>query len=253
MMKSKNSKFELIPDAILVDMDNTLYPYEAAHEAGLEELEKKLSTMLPVSRVEFRDAYHTARKTIKSRLQNTASSHSRILYMQRLLETLGLGSQVLMALDLEQAYWQSFLNNAHLFDDAKDFLQDARGLGIPLINVTDLTAQIQFRKIVYFGLEGYFDCIVTSEEAGFDKPHPTIFELAIEKTQPKGSVFWMIGDNNQNDLCGARDSIGAITIQKIHRGVLRGQGENKADFEFKHYRELIKILKQSSKHKLQDE
>ena len=35
--------------------------------------------------------------------------------------------------------------------------------------VTDLTAQIQFRKIVYFGLDHYFDHMVTSERQ-YDKP-----------------------------------------------------------------------------------
>ena len=77
--------------------------------------------------------------------------------MQRMLK-LWLRSQVLLALDLEQTYWRTFLANAVLFENAKDLLDDLR-LGIPTAIVTDLTAQIQFRKVIYFGLDKYFDFI----------------------------------------------------------------------------------------------
>lgn len=120
-----------------------------------------------------------------------------------MLEIMGLGSQVLLALDFEQTYWRTFLSNAILFDDVKELLDDLRLLGIPTAIVTDLTAQIQFRKVVYFGLDQYFDYIVTSEEAGFDKPHPAPFTIALEKMRPKGNTIWMIGDNPVNDIRGA--------------------------------------------------
>ena len=42
--------------------------------------------------------------------------------MQRMLEIMGLGSQVLLALDLEQTYWRTFLGNAVLFEVLKNFL-----------------------------------------------------------------------------------------------------------------------------------
>jgi putative hydrolase of the HAD superfamily len=61
----------------------------------------------------------------------------------------------------------------------KELLDDLRRLGIPTAIVTDLTAQIQFRKVVYFGLDHYFDYIITSEEAGHDKPHQAPFKLAL--------------------------------------------------------------------------
>jgi putative hydrolase of the HAD superfamily len=68
--------------------------------------------------------------------------------MQRMLEILGLGSQVLWSLDLENTYWRTFLTNSRLFDNIKELLDDIRLLGIPTAIITDLTAQIQFRNIV---------------------------------------------------------------------------------------------------------
>ena len=167
--------------------------------------------------------------------------------MQRMLEVLGLGSQVLLALDFEQTYWRTFLSNAILFDEVKDTLDDLRLLGVPTAIVTDLTSQIQFRKIVYFGLEYYFDCIVTSEESGFDKPNESSFKLALKKLNPPGDCIWMIGDNAVNDIRGAKETIGALTFQKIHDGVIRGKDENEPDAAFKNFKELRKLIESLAK------
>lgn len=238
-MKINNKdKFEYLPDAILFDTDNTLYDYVPAHVAGMEAVTVKVIQTLSISRNDFEMAFKDARNQIKDTLGETASSHNRLLYFQRMLEIMGLGSQVLLALDFEQTYWRTFLNKALLFDDVKELLDDIRLLSIPTAIVTDLTAQIQFRKIVYFGLDHYFDFIITSEEAGFDKPNEAPFKLALNKMKPKGNNIWMIGDNPINDIQGSKNAINAVTIQKIHGDIKIGDGNNKPDAYFKDFKEL---------------
>lgn len=238
----KKERFEGLPDAILFDTDNTLYHYDPAHALAMQAVRDKVSSTLSIDPATFDQAFSQARQQVKARLKNTASSHNRLLYLQRMLEIIGLGSQVLLALDFEQTYWRTFLSNAVLFDDVKQLLDDLRILGIPTAIVTDLTAQIQFRKVVYFGLDRYFDYIVTSEEAGFDKPHLAPFEIALEKMRPKGNCVWMIGDNAVNDIHGARDKIGAVTLQKLHAGVAFGTGDNAPDASFHDFSEVRKLL-----------
>jgi putative hydrolase of the HAD superfamily len=240
---TNQSCFTRLPDAVLFDTDNTLYPYDPAHIAAQEAVKRKVMDTFSISATDFDSAFSEARKQIKTRLGQTASSHSRLLYLQRMLEIMGLGSQVLLALDFEQTYWRTFLANADLFDDVKELLDDLRLLGIPTAIVTDLTAQIQFRKVVYFGLDYYFNYIVTSEEAGFDKPHAAPFQIALEKMQPKGDCIWMIGDNPVNDIRGGREQINAITLQKLHDGVILGDGINVPDASFKEFKELRALLK----------
>jgi len=238
----QHEKFTHLPDAFLFDTDNTLYPYEPAHDAAMQAVKGKVVASFSISPDEFEKAYYEARSQVKNRLKNTASSHSRLLYLQRMLEIMGLGSQVLLALDFEQTYWRTFLSNAILFDGVKDLLDDIRLLGIPTAIVTDLTSQIQFRKVVYFGLDHYFDYIVTSEEAGFDKPHIAPFQLALDKMLPKGNCIWMIGDNPVNDIAGAREQINAVTLQKVHRGVEVGKHGNAPDAWFREFSELRKFI-----------
>ena len=237
-----DNKFTRLPDAILFDTDNTLYPYDPAHAAAQNAVRKKVVETFSIKEDAFDQAFKEARQQVKCRLKGTAPSHSRLLYMQRMLEIMGLGSQVLLALDFEQTYWRTFLSNAILFDEVKELLDDLRLLGIPTAIVTDLTSQIQFRKIIYFGLDSYFDCIVTSEEAGFDKPHKAPFEFALEKLRPAGDCIWMIGDDPVNDIRGAKENVNALTFQKIHHGVALGENENAPDAAFNEFKELRKFV-----------
>ena len=231
-----------LPDAFLFDLDNTLYSYDAAHTAAQEAVRHKVGRTFSMTPEAYDQAFDQAREQVKNRLKNTASSHSRLLYFQRMLEIMGLGSQVLLALDFEQTYWRTFLSHAVLFDDVKEFMDDIRLLGIPIAVVTDLTAQIQFRKIVYLGLDHCFDFIVTSEEAGCDKPHGVPFQMALEKLKPKGHCIWMIGDNPINDIKSAREQIQAVTLQKIHAGVKRGVGNEAPDASFETFADFRKYI-----------
>jgi len=241
-------RFTRLPDAILFDTDNTLYPYAPAHAAAQQAVREKVTSTLSLTGEDFDHAFQEARNQIKTRLKQTASSHNRLLYLQRMLEIMGLGSQVLLALDFEQTYWRTFLSNALLFDDVKELLDDIRALAIPTAIVTDLTAQIQFRKVVYFGLDHYFDYIVTSEEAGLDKCHAAPFPIALEKMRPKGDCIWMIGDNPINDIREARKEINAVTLQKIHEDTPVGIGESAPDAAFKNFGALRRLLIQLGEH-----
>lgn len=234
--------FTKAPDCILFDTDNTLYPYDPSHHAAMDAVRNKVIQNFSISLDEFDTAFNQAKSDVKQRLKSTASSHSRLLYMQKMLELLGLGSQVFLALDLEQTYWRTFLANSILFDGVKDFLDELRMASIPTVIVTDLTAQIQFRKMIYFGLDHYFDYIVTSEEAGADKPDPAPFKIALEKVKPKGSTIWMIGDNPVNDIQGAKEQINAITLQKLHENVVEGSGISRPDCTFTNFNELRQLL-----------
>lgn len=243
----QEQRFSRLPDAVLFDTDNTLYHYDPAHYAAQLAVKEKVVSTFSIRPDDFDKAFSEARKEIKNLLGHTASSHSRLLYLQRMLEIMGLGSQVLLALDFEQTYWRTFLSHATLFDDVKEALDDLRLLGIPTAIVTDLTAQIQFRKVVYFGLDRYFNFIVTSEEAGFDKPHEAPFQIALKKMQPKGDCIWMIGDNPVNDIQGGREKINAVTLQKIHSGVELGKLHTAPDASFKEFSELRHLIDTLSK------
>lgn len=207
--------FTTRPAAVLFDLDHTLYEYDPPHAEGMRAVREKLATSLDVTAPAFDAAFATARNAVKKRLGHTASSHSRLLYFAATVEALGYGPQPLLALDLEQTYWRTFLGTARLAAGAEDVLIELRALNIPLGLVTDLTMQIQFRKLVYFGLDRTFDAVVTSEEAGVEKVGLTPFAILMNKLRlPDGAPVWMVGDSRA-DIEGSRTALKATTIQKL--------------------------------------
>lgn len=226
------------PGLVIFDTDNTLYPYDPAHAAAIAATRAKAVQSLGITADQFDVAYHDARRQVKQQLEGTASSHSRLLYFQCMLELIGLRTQILMALDFEQTYWRVFLANAKIFEGVMELLDDLRIHGVPTAIVTDLTAQVQFRKIVYFGLDHYFDYVVTSEESGFDKPHPSPFNIVVQKVGDIQGPIWMIGDHPICDIKGARDALGASTMQKRHAGITIGAGDSEPDLIFDEFTEL---------------
>ena len=108
--------------------------------------------------------------------------------------------------------------------------------------ITDLNSQIQFRKIIFFGLEQYFDYVVTSEEAGFDKPSKAPFELALKKLDLLPNECWMIGDNLNADILGGK-KCGLTTLYKYE-----SKDESKIeniipDASFNEYSKILNLIK----------
>lgn len=164
---------------------------------------QKLYRNFSLEENKFSVVFSEARKQIKQRIGATAASHSRLLYFQRMLELLGLNAQVSLALDLEQTFWRAYLQQAELFAGVKDFIYTLRARNIAIAIVSDMTAQIQFRKLMHLDIDGLIDQIITSEETGHDKPHPSMFTLALEKLGTEPDETWMIGDDFERDVQGA--------------------------------------------------
>jgi putative hydrolase of the HAD superfamily len=222
------------PSCVLLDMDNTLYAYAPAHAAGMAAAAAAARELLNIEERAFVSTFDDARAEIKRRLGRTAASHYRLLYFQRTIERLGLASQVAAAMKLEHAYWTAFLDNARLFPEVHEFLDDLRLAGVPAVVVTDLTSEIQFRKFLLWRLDRYIDWIVTSEEAGADKPEPRIFELALAKLGGVEGPIWMVGDDVA-DIAGAKAAVGAVTFQLVQGG---GKPAAEADVVIRSFGEL---------------
>ena len=237
-----NKKFRNLPKAIIFDTDNTLYSYAPANELALKSVFTKAELLLNINRKIFEEKFKEARLEIKKRICNQASSHSRLLYFQRTIELLGFKTQLLLTLDLEQTYWRTFLQSCKLFPNVRELLDKLNNLNIQTAIITDLNSQIQFRKIIFFGLEKYFDYVVTSEEAGFDKPSKAPFELALKKLDLLPNECWMIGDNLNADVVGGKNC-GLTTLYKYE-----SKDESKIyniipDASFNEYDKVLNLIK----------
>jgi len=61
----------------------------------------------------------------------------------------------------------------------------------------------QWEKLIRLGLHHFFDKVVTSQEAGVEKPDERIFQLALDKMGCKAEKSVMIGNKFSDDISGA--------------------------------------------------
>lgn len=184
---------------ILLDIDNTLYPYKDSHEAGLKAAFGLIESHFKVEKPIISDAYLKSREVVHLKLAGTAASHNRMLYFQKMLERLELPSTS-FTLEVYEAYWVNFLHEMTPFNGVYELLEKYKNR---ICLVTDLTAHIQHRKIKKLNLDKHIDTVVTSEEAGHEKPHPVMFNLALEKLKCSREEVCMIGDSFKKDVIGA--------------------------------------------------
>jgi len=186
----------------LIDLDDTLYDYNQAHGQALQTTVTWLMDQLSLPREQVEELYHSARQEINTELEGQAASHSRLLYFQRLCEKIKY-SRFSLALEAEDRYWSMFLSSMKLRQGALPLLRGLKENKIPCVVVTDLTAQIQLRKLVRLGLEELVTAVVSSEEAGKEKPTTRIFLQACGKISVAPGEAFMVGDSYQRDIEGA--------------------------------------------------
>jgi len=230
-----------IPKFVFFDLDNTLYSYDQAHRPAEEALISFLANNLRLGTVKTGNDFEGAREIVKNRLADTASSHSRLLYINEFLNQNGIISRPAFALSAEQVYWSAFLSNMYLFEGVQDFLTLLRMRACKTILVTDLTSAIQYRKIGWLGLDNYFDLVITSEDAGGDKitglPEKLVARI-IGEHKPTG---WCIGDRDWDHLF--RNS--TLFFQKMTH--LKSASPGELDGKFHSFNQLIELLEEKEK------
>ncbi|MEM9103098.1 MAG: HAD family hydrolase [Pseudomonadota bacterium] len=207
---------------ILLDLDNTLYEYEPLHNIALKPVQAYCQNTFHLSADEFIQRFHQAKVQVKNQHLGMASSHNRLLYMQKLCEILEV-NPLRHALKLYNLYWDTFLEHLELSNDGRSFFETVAATQICL--VTDLTSHIQYRKLDKLGLTHFVDAIVSSEEAGHEKPHPYPFLLALQKLKLKVHEVIMVGDHYEKDIVGAH-SLGIKSYWLTHdtKGVVPEEG-----------------------------
>lgn len=198
---------------LLLDIDNTLYPYDYCHKLAQAAAATWCKDTLGISEQAFMEAYAQGRQRVHQDLHGQGASHSRLLYGQKLLEKLLGRTDFALTLELEEVYWGTFLQHMELVPGARKMLDKAKAAGIRICLVTDLTATIQHRKAIKLGLAEWVQYMVTSEEAGIEKPAAYMFHLGLEKLGLTAHDCVMVGDSVPKDIAGAQ-ALG-ITAYKI--------------------------------------
>jgi putative hydrolase of the HAD superfamily len=154
-------------EAVLFDLDNTLYPYAPCNEAGKRAaLDALRERGYELDRAAFDDLYATGRREAKRETRTTAACHDRHVYFKRGLYRRSGEPDVAAALAAGDAYWDGFLAEMSPCDGVEPAFDALDAAGIDVAVVTNLTTRIQLRKLTALGVDDRIDLLVTSEEVG---------------------------------------------------------------------------------------
>ncbi|APX98200.1 HAD family hydrolase [Natronorubrum daqingense] len=202
----------MMANAVLFDLDDTLYPYSPCRDAGLEAARKTAREFgYDFDRESFEDFYQTGRTEVKRELSGTAATHERFIYFKRALEELTDESRPGDALALGDAFWEAYLEEMTLFPAVEETLETLQSAGIDVAITTNLTTRIQLAKVEKLGLEPYIDLLLTSEETGREKPGSVMFTLPLARLECRPSEAVMVGDDVEADILGA-NAVGLETV-----------------------------------------
>ncbi len=195
--------------AVLIDLDHTLYDFIQAEATALASCHRKYqSELVAIDYPTFEAYYHQARGEIQQRLAPQGACRSRFLAFQAWFEKLNFPKAYQLAFQYEAFYWQVFIDSISLAPDAEKFLTDTQTKKIGIAIVTDMQPHYQTAKIAKLGIIDKIDFLVTSEEAGKEKPARQPFSLALKKLSThhkkplRPEEVIMIGDNFAKDIIG---------------------------------------------------
>lgn len=184
---------------IIFDLDNTFYEYQPTNYSALNSV--FYSQNIFDSFEDFIKEYMDARNFVKKNFRDSASINNRGIYFKILLKNIKY-SNLNYALELEKVYWDSFINSVNIDKELINILKSKKASDIKYHLYTNLNTEIQLYKLKKWKLN-IFDKVVTSEEAGYEKPHNLFIEFVKEDLDllfQSGYKFYAIGDDVENDL-----------------------------------------------------
>ena len=222
---------------ILFDADETLFDFKKAEKEAFK------NSMLELD-IEYDGNYHFAtykeiNTAIWKELEEGLITQEKLKTerFKRLIDKLDMTFD---ENDFANIYMTHLGNGSFLFDGAMELIEDLSSKYILSIVTNGLTS-VQERRLKKSTIAKHFKDIVISESIGISKPHPDIFEHAINNlgTFNKDEVL-MIGDNLNSDIRGGINY--NIDTCWYNPNKLENKTDLKPTYEICDYTELRRLL-----------
>lgn len=208
--------------AVFFDWYNTLAQYEppreqlqsqALQEFGINASPRELERGLLIADRNYFE--ESARSPIRER-STEEQAVFYIQYQKTVLTEAGVNVPEELLLKMMDRLQQMYRGLTFaLFDDVLSTLKELKEQNFTLGLLTNLPSGVD-TICENLGVKPYLDFIVTSGEAGADKPNPAIFRLALERADVSAQEAIHVGDQYHLDIIGARGvGISAILLDRF--------------------------------------
>lgn len=188
--------------ACIFDVDNTLYSYDLAHAPAYRAVSDYAVAAFGVTPERFDELHGEANRALREHTGAAcAAIHNRLIRYQLMLER--LAQPLFHAPKMAELYWNTLLEHARPYPGAAECFSQLKAAGVRVGIGTNMTADYQFAKLERLGLLDAVDFLVSSEEAGAEKPEQRFFDLCARKALCPAGECLFVGDDPQNDVSGA--------------------------------------------------
>ncbi len=215
--------------AVLFDVDDTLIdwglfdgPWEAMETKHLHNVfEFICSDVHPLTDVEaYRTEYHRRTRAAWIEARTTLRSPHLGKLLVETAVALGVPGESLDMQACLNAYQWAAVHKTEVFPDVAEALTLLRTHGLRFGLVTNAFHPMTLRDIELgeHGILDFFpECRITAADIGYLKPHPEIFEAALQCLGVKASEAVFVGDNLVADVAGAQ-AAGMLGVMRVRQG-----------------------------------
>ena len=235
------------PRALCLDLDETLLNNDGVHNDAIALTSQAIAGSQPgMSGTRLIGTYHTVVTNYGTEVESkwdggdlNAASFTLEAW-RRALSACGCTDEA-VAQRAAALHYRLAEAGYRLFEDAREFLDAARGARLPLALITNGPTDLQRSKLGALGISDWFDAVAISGEVGVAKPDPRIFERVLRGLGVASDDAWHVGDNLATDVAGARAA--GLTAVWINRtGAPRRESGPEPDLEIASLSELTSLL-----------
>jgi putative hydrolase of the HAD superfamily len=196
--------------AVFFDLDDTLFDHLSSTRAGLVAvceaypgLQQRPIEVLFADYTRLLDEVHVRVLTGELTIDEARRERFRRFFLLHAPDTADLLAVVEHAAMLHREHYQT---SWQAVAGAAALLEHLRQMRVKIVVVTNNLLAEQIEKLQRLKLEHLIDELVTSEEVGFIKPDPRIFQAALERCGCRAEEVVMVGDSWKSDILGARQA-----------------------------------------------
>lgn len=188
---------------VLFDLDDTLVDFKKSEALSLTDCYARFFHHL-VSQEAFQEHYHRINRTLwnlaeEGKLPIASIGHKRFQDLATLYRTPFLP-------EISNFYEQRLVEHSSWIEGAEELLKKLQTDKIPIGFVTNGFTHLQHGKDKKLGLSRFSKVLIISEEFGIAKPHPQIFQKALQELNAIPERTLMVGDSLTSDGQGAKNA-----------------------------------------------
>lgn len=225
---------------VFFDLDRTLWDFQKNSEQTLLELTNRYFPNNRLNFSEFLDTYYRINEAlwVKYRNGEITKQFLRTTRFKQTFNELNVETNGSICDNISEDYIIESPIKTIVFPGTFEVLTYLKDKGYRLFLITNGFKEVQVKKIKHSKLENYFEKMITSDEAGYQKPDKRIFEHALKSTNSKKTESLMIGDDLDTDIAGAH----AFGMDCIYFNPENSSKSSKATYEIKNLLDIISIL-----------